>query len=150
LWLEAASELLAVHPRPRLQNALDYMVCDEILGSRALTMRGFAGVVDQLLARHHVRQRRFTPGLHATASGELDWARARELLERAIARHGRDNRKAALGELREHSDLFAAFVEQVRWATLCEEPMRYSEPRYAQLWAQLAHAHKIAAVGAAA
>jgi len=149
-WLAAATELLAAHPRPRLQNALDHMVCDEILGSRALTMRGFAAVVDQLLARHHARQRRSTPGLDATASAELDWARARELLERAIARHGRDNRTAALGELREHTELFAAFVEQVRWATLCEEPMRYSEPRYAQLWTQLAHAHTTRGTGAAA
>jgi hypothetical protein len=126
------------------------MVCDEILGSRALTMRGFAGVVDQLLARHHARQRRSSGPLDSPTAGELDWARARELLERAIARHGRDDRKAALAELRQHSELFAAFVEQARWATLCEEPMRYSEPRFAQLWTQLAHAHKIAAVGAAA
>ncbi len=50
----------------------------------------------------------------------------------------------------QHSDLFERFVEQVRWATLCEEPMRYSEPRYAQLWAQLAHTHTIGATGAAA
>ena len=149
-WLAAAAELLAAHPRPRLQNALDHMVCDEIFGSRALTMRGFAGVVDQLLARHHARQRRTSGPLDSPTAGELDWARARELLERAIARHGRDDRKAALAELREHCELFAAFVEQVRWATLCEEPMRYSEPRYAQLWTQLAHAHKIAAVGVAA
>jgi len=38
----------------------------------------------------------------------------------------------------------------VRWATLCEEPMRYSEPRYAQLWTQLAHAHTTRGTGAAA
>ena len=29
------------------------------------------------------------------------------------------------------------FVERVRWTTLCEQPMRYSERRYAELWAEL-------------
>ncbi len=57
-WLAAAGELLGRHPRARLQHALDYMVCDEILGSKALTLPDFANVADQLLARHHARQRR--------------------------------------------------------------------------------------------
>ena len=57
-WLAAAAELLERHPRARLQHALDYMLGDEILGSRALSMPGFAQVADQLLARHHARSRR--------------------------------------------------------------------------------------------
>ena len=45
-------------PRCGLQHALDYMLGDEILGSSALTLPGFAKVADQLLARHHARSRR--------------------------------------------------------------------------------------------
>jgi ribosomal protein L13 len=63
-WLSAAGELLERHPRARLAHALDYMLSDEILGSRALTLPGFAKVADQLLARHHARSRRGMPPAH--------------------------------------------------------------------------------------
>ena len=56
-WLTAARELISRHPRQRLQRALDYMLTDEILASRTLTLPGFAKVVDQLLARSHARRR---------------------------------------------------------------------------------------------
>jgi hypothetical protein len=50
-WLVAAARVLERHPRERLAEALAYMVTDEILGSRTLTMAGFAKVADQLIAR---------------------------------------------------------------------------------------------------
>ena len=139
-WLAAAGELLERHPRARLAHALDYMLGDEILGSRALTLPGFAKVADQLLARHHARSRRGLPAAHVRAAG-MGWPAARELLERAVQRHGRDDRAGALAELATHSELFAVFVERVRWSVLCEQSMRYCESRYAQLWNELLGEH---------
>jgi hypothetical protein len=136
-WLAAAGELLERHPRGRLQHALDYMLGDEILGSRALTLPDFARVADQLLARHYARGRR-AGGQRAPGSADaMGWPAARELLERAVQRHGRDHRAGALAELTKHSELLSVFVERVRWSTLCEQPMRYSDRRYSQLWNQL-------------
>ena len=136
-WLLAAGEVLERHPRGRLQHALDYMLTDEILGSRALTIPGFAKVADELLARHHARSRRTGRPQAAAQPGEIGWAAARELLERAVQRHGRDDRAGALAELSEHSELLGVFVRRVRWSSLCEQPMRYSESRYCQLWSEL-------------
>ena len=39
--------------------------------------------------------------------------------------------------LRQPTPLLAEFVERVRWSALCEQPMRYAERRYAELWAEL-------------
>jgi hypothetical protein len=140
-WLAAAGELLERHPRGRLQHALDYMLGDEILGSRALSMPGFAKVADQLLARYHARSRRATSTPASASAGVMGWPAARELLERAAHRYGRDDRAGALAELTGHSELLAVFVERVRWSTLCEQQMRYSDGRYAQLWNELLHDH---------
>lgn len=101
-------------------------------------MPGFAGVADQLLARHHARDRRRASGPGA-AGGGLGWAQARGLLERAAGRYGRDNSAAAVIDLGARSELLVRFVERVRWSSLCEQPMRYSEPRYARIWAELQH-----------
>ncbi len=149
-WLAAAGELLERHPRARLAYALDYMLGDEILGSRPLTLPGFAQVADQLLARHHARSRRAAPPSPDFAAASMGWSAARELLERAVQRYGRDDRAGALAELATHSELFAAFVERVRWSTLCEQPMRYSASRYAQLWNELLNDHTATRAGAAA
>ena len=112
------------------------MVGDEILGSRAISMPGFAQVVDQLIARAYARGHR-----QITRSGgaevDLGWTEAKEALERAVHRHGRDGRAPALVELGDRSELLVRFVERVRWAALCEQPMRFAEHRYAQLWADL-------------
>ena len=102
-WLNAAAALLERHPRERLDAALDYMVTDEILGSEALTMPGFAKVADKLLARAHARRTRTTtrqPPTPGTTPG-LGWPDAKVLLERAIPRHGRDGRKAGARRARD-------------------------------------------------
>ncbi len=126
------------------------MLGDEILGSRALTLPEFAKVADQLLARHHARSRRGGPPPAPGGPAGMGWPAARELLERAVQRHGRDDRAGALAELAACSELFAAFVERVRWSTLCEQPMRYSASRYAQLWNELLNDHTATRAGAAA
>jgi hypothetical protein len=138
-WLAAAARVLDRHSSERLAGALAYMVTDEILGSQALTMTGFAKVVDQLIARHYVRQRRLAAGL-ATPSGQIEalgWEDAKRQLQRAIQRHGRDGRASAVAELGANSELLVRFIERVRWTTLCEEPLQYAERRYAAVWAEL-------------
>jgi hypothetical protein len=137
-WLETAGALLERHPRERLGHALAYMVTDEILGSEALTMPGFAKVADKLIARAHARRLRLSgrtgadPGRHG-----LGWQDAKLALERAVQRHGRDGRTAALAELAAANPALAEFVERVRWSVLCEQPLRYAERRYAEIWAEL-------------
>ncbi len=138
-WLATAAALLGRHSRERLNSALAYMVTDEILGSQALTMPGFAKVADQLIARAYARRlrngvpRASTPG----ADRAPDWEEARQTLQRAIQRHGRDGRRQALEELAQHSELLVRFVERVRWGSLCEQPFQYVDRRYAHLWGEL-------------
>ena len=66
------------------------------------------------------------------------WVEAKQALERAVQRHGREGRAAALQELAAAATRCCAFVERVRWTQLCEQPMRYVERRYAELWAEIA------------
>ena len=137
-WLEAAARVLERHPRDRLSEALAYMVTDEILGSRALTMTGFANVADQLIARAYARRLRTEPNrMRPRAAGAPAWEEARQALQRAIQRHGRDGRRQALEELAAQSALLVRFVERVRWGSLCEQPFQYVERRYAELWGEL-------------
>ena len=141
-WLDAAGLLLERHPRPRLDAALAYMVTDEILGSQALTMSGFAKVADQLIARAYARQQRNKSiwlTKHSGATSAATWQEAKQALQRAIQRHGREDRGAALQELAEQNELLVRFVERVKWSSLCEQPFQYVERRYAELWAELVH-----------
>lgn len=116
------------------------MVTDEILGSQALTMTGFAKVADQLIARAYARRQRGAkpPGRADAAADGLSWVEAKQALERAVQRHGREGRAAALQELGARSDQLVRFVERVRWTQLCEQPMRFVERRYSELWAEIA------------
>ncbi len=67
----------------------------------------------------------------------MGWPQARQELERAIQRHGRDQRDRALSELAEVDPRLVRFVERVRWSTLCEQPLRFVEQRYSQLWSDI-------------
>ena len=139
-WLATAAELLQRHPAGRLATALSYMVTDEILGSQALTMSGFAKVADQLIVRAYARKQRGAIRVHQAASGDgLGWSEARPRLERAVQRHGREGRKAALSELDRHNHLLVQFVERVSWMALCEHPFQYADRRYAEAWTELVH-----------
>jgi hypothetical protein len=138
-WLDAATSLVSRHTRPRLEQALGYMVTDEILGSQALTMNGFAKVADQLIARAYARRQRLAirSAPQPKMEERLGWEDAKQRLQRAIQRHGREGRESALRELGEHSPLLVRFVEQVRWGSLCEQPFQYVERRYAEVWREL-------------
>jgi len=138
-WLQAAAQLLARHPRERLDGALAYMVTDEILGSQALTMAGFAKVADQLIVRAYARRQRETSRTtNKSGAGEgLGWETAKQRLQRAVHRHGREGRAAAVRELGEHSELLVRFVERVRWGSLCERPFEYVDRQYAEVWTDL-------------
>ena len=139
-WLAAARALLDRHPRERLSDALEYMVTDDILGSQALALPGFSKVADQLIARAYARRQRrmSTPGHAGVAADGLAWEEAKQMLERAVQRHGRDGRAAALDDLGVRSQQLVRFVQRVRWTALCEQPMRFVERRYAEIWAELA------------
>ncbi len=137
-WHDAARRLLDKHTPERLQRAIAYMTTDDILGSQALTMPGFAKVVNQLLARSYAREQRTRGAPPRPQSADaLSWQQAKPLIERAVTRHGRDGRAPARTELSGHSSLLVRFVDEVRWTVLCEQPMRYAERHYAALWAQL-------------
>jgi hypothetical protein len=138
-WLSAAAALLGRHPRERLEAALAYMVCDEILGSQALAMPGFGRVADQLIRRAYARRMRASAHWHTSpgSGASMPWGEAKRALERAIQRHGRDGRSKALDELRRQNPLLVRFVEHVRWTSLCEQPFQYVEGRYAELWREL-------------
>ncbi len=103
--------------------ALAYMVNDEILGSQALTMPGFAKVADQLIARAYARRaahrdrsstRRPARGAQQLGRGPTG-ARARDPAPRPRRTRGRRSTSSPA-----HDALFAQFVERVRWSALCE------------------------------
>ena len=99
-----------------MDSALAYMVTDEILGSQALTMAGFAKVADQLIARAFARRQRDNARVAKNPGvGErLGWEDAKRRLQKAVQRHGREGRAAAVRELAEHSELLVRFIERVR------------------------------------
>jgi len=136
-WQAAASRLLKRHTRDRLDRALEQMLVDEIVGSRALTLPAFEKVADQLIARHHARRHQTrSPNKRATVD-QLGWQDAKEHLQRAVQRYGRDHRDQALTELTAHDPLLVEFVHRVRWSALCEQPIQYVERRYAELWSEI-------------
>lgn len=137
-WQIAASRLLARHTPERLKRAFEQMLADEIVGSRALTMPAFEKVADQLIARHHARSQasRATWGQRPDDQ-RLRWPEAKQHLERAIQRHGRDHRDRALAELSARDELLVLFVERVRWSVLCEQPIKFVEGRYTELWSEI-------------
>jgi len=142
-WRAAAARLLERHTLERLSRAFEQMLADEVIGSRALTLPAFEKVVDQLIARHHARARASRPGAaHPSTPDGLDWSAARQQLERAVQRHGRDQRDQALAELAACDLQLVEFVERVRWSTLCEQPMQFAERRYAELWSEIASRHQ--------
>jgi hypothetical protein len=136
-WLAAAQRLLDRHTPERLQRGLEQMLVDEVVGSRALTLPAFEKVADQLIARRHARQHAPRGARESSTIGRPSWERAKQLLERAIQRYGRDQRDQALAELRAHDPRLVEFVERVRWSTLCEEPIRFVERRYAEVWSEI-------------
>ena len=67
----------------------------------------------------------------------LSWLAAKDHLARAIQRHGRDHRAAALAELAAIHPTLERFVLTARWTALCEHPLHFSERQYRDLWSEL-------------
>lgn len=146
-WKAAANRLLERHSPARLHSAFEQMIEDEIVGSRATTLPLFEKVVDQLIVRRHARQRQRSTAT-GTRPAPTGWEQARQCLERAIQRHGRDHRDQALAELAGHDPLLVRFVERVRWSILCDQPLQFVERRYIDLWSEIvreAHPEETAA-----
>jgi len=59
-----------------------------------------------------------------------------------IRRHGRDHRKLALRDLAAVDPRLVTLVERVGWPVLCEQEMRFAEPRYRAIWLELAQAQQ--------
>jgi hypothetical protein len=138
-WLKEAQRLLGEYPHGCLEDALRYALTDRILGSRATTIPGLAEVAEQLIARAYIARQETPPERLAGAGGAaLGWAQARSLLERAIHRHGREGQTAAREELTRRDARFEAFLREIRWSVLCEQPLRYADREYSALWTRLA------------
>jgi hypothetical protein len=134
-WTKAAHRLRVRHSRLRLGAAFAQMLEDEIIGSQATTLPKFERVVDRLLARRNALQNK-QPA--SAPRGDAGWSQARSRIERAIKRHGRDHRKLAVEDLAGVDPRLVAFVERVGWPALCEQEMRFVEPRYRAIWLELA------------
>jgi len=134
-WTSAARRLRVRHSPERLRAAFAQMLDDEIIGSQATTLPKFERVVDRLLARRNALQNK-RPA--RAPRGDAGWSGARARIEQAIRRHGRDHRKLALEDLVAVDPRLVAFVERVGWPVLCEQEMRFAEPRYRATWLELA------------
>jgi hypothetical protein len=133
-WTKAARRLCVRHSPERLRTAFAQMLEDEIIGSQATTLPKFERVVDRLLARRNALQNRRSA---SAPRGDAGWAQARTRIEQAIKSHGRDHRKLALADLAALDPQLVTFVERVGWPALCEQEMRFAEPRYRTTWAEL-------------
>jgi hypothetical protein len=139
-WTKAARRLGARHSHERLRAAFAQMLEDEIIGSQATTLPKFERVVDRLLARRNALQNKRPAA--TTPRGDAGWSGARARIEQAIKRHGRDHRKLALADLAAVDPRLVTFVERVGWLVLCEQEMRFAEPRYRAFWLELAENHQ--------
>ncbi len=135
---KAAHRLRVRHSRERLRAAFAQMLEDEIIGSQATTLPKFERVVDRLLARRNALQNK-RPA--SAPRGDAGWSQAQGRIEHAIKRHGRDQRKRAVEDLARVDPRLVAFVERVGWPALCEQEMRFAEPRYRAIWLELPQTH---------
>jgi hypothetical protein len=138
-WTSAACRLRRRHSPERLRAAFAQMLEDEIIGSQATTLPNFEGVVDRLLARRNALQKRRPV---SSPRGDAGWSGARARIEQAIRRHGRDRRKLAIEHLAGVDPRLVTFVERVGWPVLCEQEMRFAEPRYRAIWLELTQTHQ--------
>jgi hypothetical protein len=144
-WAEAADRLLERLEPQRIAAGFAHMVIDPYIGGKATTLPDFDRIAEELIAKHFASG---NGGRHSTVlpqAGELgspdatrlSWPAAKDHLARAIQRHGRDHRAAALAELGAVNPNLERFVLTARWTVLCEHPLHYAERQYRDLWAEL-------------
>jgi hypothetical protein len=144
-WHEAADRLLERLEPARIAAGFAQMVADPYIGAKATTLPDFDRIAEELIAKRFAtadRDRHGTafppPGdLRSPAASALSWTAAKDHLTRAIQRHGRDHRAAALAELGAIHPTLERFVLTARWTELCEHPLHYSDRQYRDLWSEL-------------
>jgi hypothetical protein len=140
-WHDAADRLLERLEPDRIAAGFTQMVGDSYIGGKATTLPDFDRIAEELIAKRFATPDRdrhgtaFPPVSDARSpdAGALSWPAAKDHLARAIQRHGRDHRAAALAI---HPTL-ERFVLTARWTALCEHPLHYSERQYRDLWSEL-------------
>ena len=144
-WHEAADRLLERLEPERIAAGFSQMVADPYIGAKATTLPDFDRIAEELVAKRFATADRDRHGAAFRPTGDprspdasaLSWPAAKDHLARAIQRHGRDHRAAALAELGAIHPTLERFVLTARWTVLCEHPLHYSERQYRDLWAEL-------------
>jgi hypothetical protein len=144
-WHEAADRLLERLEPDRIAAGFTQMVGDPYIGGKATTLPDFDRIAEELIAKHFATADRGRHGTAFSPAGDprspdesaLSWPAAKDHLARAIQRHGRDHRAAALAELGAIHPTLERFVLTARWTALCEHPLHYSERQYRDLWSEL-------------
>jgi hypothetical protein len=143
-WHEAADRLLERLEPDRIAAGFVQMVGDPYIGAKATTLPDFDRIAEELIAKRFATADRDRHGTASPAGdprsrdeSALSWPAAKDHLARAIQRHGRDRRAAALAELGAIHPTLERFVLTARWTALCEHPLHYSERQYRDLWSEL-------------
>lgn len=135
-WEKAAGRLLADHPLGKLREAIAYLPCDQVVGTKVRSMPDFERHVEDLRHRAHAAKLQQatarTPG--KAMVGGLAWSEAKGLLIRAIGRHGAGAKAVALAELEAVDPLLRRFAEQVGWGALCRSPFEKQDYVYRMSW----------------
>jgi hypothetical protein len=144
-WHEAADRLLERLEPDRIAAGFTQMVGDPYIGGKATTLPDFDRIAEELIAKRFATADRDRHGAAFPPAGEprspdesaLSWPAVKDHLARAIQRHGRDHRAAALAELGAIHPTLERFVLTARWTALCEHPLHYSDRQYRDLWSEL-------------
>lgn len=144
-WHEAADRLLERLEPDRIAAGFTQMVGDPYIGAKATTLPDFDRIAEELIAKRFATADGDRHGTALSPSGDprspdasgLSWPAAKDHLARAIQRHGRDHRAAALAELAAIHPTLERFVLTARWTALCEHPLHFSERQYRDLWSEL-------------
>ncbi len=136
-WHAAAARVLADHPLAKVLEAIAYLPCDQIVGTKVRGMPDLERHIEDL--RHRAHAARAAAGARAVPDGPggLGWPEAKAALMRAVQRHGAGGKQAALVELGERDGLLARFVERVGWGALCQSPIEKQDYAYRTSWDDL-------------
>ena len=135
-WHAAAARMLADHPLAKVLEAIAYLPCDQIVGTKVRGMPDLERHIEDL--RHRAHAAKATAGAAMPDGlGVLGWPEAKGALMRAVQRHGAGAKQAALVELGERDGLLPRFVERVGWGALCQSPIEKQDYAYRTSWDEL-------------